>query len=218
MLIKTLLFDLDNTLFDYDVAFEGFIERLGQRFQIDLLPEIDQIHLKNEKGYAPRVAFFDWLAETYALPESGEELWKLMQDGFSNYVLVTDSTKKMLKRFATQYKIAILTNGSSVNQRNKITRSGLGKIISEIYISGEMDFEKPDVEVFRLACKKLDTPTEQTLYIGDHWENDIEGAKNAGLKTCWVSHGSPIPSTKLDVCDYVIASLEELPPMLSLYD
>ncbi len=225
MLIKTLLFDLDDTLFEYDTAFDGFLKRIGVKFDATFDDQMSLIHEKNGRGYAPRVPFFDWLAKRYSLSESGEELWRFMKAEFSKSILVTEATKKMLREYSDKYTIGILTNGSSLNQRNKLRDTGLSDIVSNIYISGEFPWQKPEAEMFHYVCKELDTSPNETLYIGDHWKNDIVGAKRAGLKTCWLRRatnsnrdldGQEI--VNFDDCDFVIASLDELYGMLASHD
>ena len=46
---------------------------------------------------------------------------------------------------------------------------------------------KPDPEVFRYACKRLRTSVECAVMVGDRYERDIIGAKDAGLYTVWVN-------------------------------
>lgn len=90
--------------------------------------------------------------------------------------------------------LAILTNGESKKQRNKIKALGLKKWIDEnnIFISGEIGFQKPDIEVFKIIEKKLKFKPNNTWYIGDSYELDIVGAKKAKWNTIWFNHRKKI--------------------------
>ncbi|HGA1552701.1 TPA: HAD-IA family hydrolase, partial [Streptococcus suis] len=58
----------------------------------------------------------------------------------------------------------------------------------KIIISQATGFQKPQIEIFNLASKNFNFLPNQTLYIGDNFENDIEGSLNAGWKSIWFNH------------------------------
>jgi putative hydrolase of the HAD superfamily len=62
--------------------------------------------------------------------------------------------------------------------------------ISEIVISGEVGYGKPDHRIYQLVLSRLGTRQESTWNIGDSLKRDILGAKAIGIKTVWVNrHG-----------------------------
>lgn len=87
-------------------------------------------------------------------------------------------------------KIGIITNGPSSHQRMKLKQLNIEKWIDEknIFISSEVGFSKPDVNIFRLAEKFMSLDRENTYYIGDSYKNDVVGAKKAGWKSIWINH------------------------------
>ncbi|MGO0883012.1 HAD family hydrolase [Clostridioides difficile] len=87
-------------------------------------------------------------------------------------------------------KRGIITNGPSSHQRMKLKQLNIEKWIDEknIFISSEVGFSKPDVNIFRLAEKFMSLDRENTYYIGDSYKNDVVGAKKAGWKSIWINH------------------------------
>lgn len=59
---------------------------------------------------------------------------------------------------------------------------GLRKYIPHIVISGIVGYSKPHPEIFRIALRQAGVEPEQTLHVGDLYESDVVGARNAGIK------------------------------------
>jgi len=52
--------------------------------------------------------------------------------------------------------------------------------------SDEVKLAKPSDQIFRLTVDSLHTTPEQTVHVGDHVINDVQGAKQVGMKTVWI--------------------------------
>jgi putative hydrolase of the HAD superfamily len=59
---------------------------------------------------------------------------------------------------------------------------GLRKYIPHIVISGVVGYSKPHPEIFRIALTQAGVKPEQTVHVGDLYESDVVGARNAGIK------------------------------------
>ncbi len=61
-------------------------------------------------------------------------------------------------------------------------------------------FRKPNKRIFELALEKVDLASEDVWYIGDQYECDIVGARNAGIFPVWYIGAIDLPySEKEDV-------------------
>lgn len=80
----------------------------------------------------------------------------------------------------------MLTNGYSLLQNGKIDTLQLRRFFDQIVISEETGYRKPDERIYRIALERLGTSAEETLIIGDHPENDIWGAAQAGIRGIWL--------------------------------
>lgn len=57
----------------------------------------------------------------------------------------------------------------------------LASVVDAIVISSEVGYRKPHAAFFRAACDRLALPPDRVLSVGDDFENDVVGARRAGL-------------------------------------
>lgn len=192
--ITTLYFDLDNTLIDRNAAFSACIEQ----FFDENLPnffwgnEQFEVEEKDDSGYNSREEFGEWFIQHYQ-PTGWDEasFWNYMQTNISSFVTpISPKLNKILLQLQKNYRIGILTNGSISNQSRKINQAKLHTIFptETIHISQQYHLSKPDKRLFELVLEQWQLQPHQMLYIGDDPINDILGAANVGIKTCWLSH------------------------------
>jgi putative hydrolase of the HAD superfamily len=112
-----------------------------------------------------------------------------------------------------QVPMAILTNGFSADQRRKIDALQLGVLVPSIFVSEETGIAKPDPAAFYLALETLGTAASQTLFVGDDPSRDIEGARNAGLKTAWLREEHQSWPPALAAPDWTLENLSGLIPL-----
>jgi putative hydrolase of the HAD superfamily len=91
-------------------------------------------------------------------------------------------------------KMALLTNGSAVGQRSKVTRFKLEELFDAILIEGELGYGKPDARIFQLALEKLGVRADETLMVGDSLECDVGGPQQIGIQGIWIDvRGEGLP-------------------------
>jgi putative hydrolase of the HAD superfamily len=111
--------------------------------------------------------FFDELYESF----SGADVWRIHED-------VLPTLEALLDR---GLKLAIISNWDE-RLRPLLTRLKLDGYFDIITISSEIGFHKPSPVIFEEAVKKLGLPSSAVLHVGDSLEEDIHGARRAGLK------------------------------------
>ncbi len=89
---------------------------------------------------------------------------------------------EVLEYLKMNYKLHIITNGFKEIQHVKIKSAQIGKYFDKIIISEEYALCKPDARVFRLAESLSGATNKNSVMIGDHLENDVLGALDAGWK------------------------------------
>lgn len=122
---------------------------------------------------------------------------------------------RLLKLLSARgYRLVILTNGSSANQRQRIARTGLDRLVETVLTSEELGHPKPDSRAFHRALDLLGADPRRTVMVGDSWHNDIEGAISAGLSgAVWVGGKLPAPAHVA-----VASSLQEVPGALASFE
>jgi putative hydrolase of the HAD superfamily len=95
------------------------------------------------------------------------------------------------------YMLALVTNGASCLQREKLSTAGLDDYFEVVVISGEFGVGKPEPSIFEHALSLLGSDREHTVMVGDSLARDVDGAIAAGLRGVWVNRsGSPPPEDR----------------------
>jgi HAD superfamily hydrolase (TIGR01549 family) len=78
-------------------------------------------------------------------------------------------------------------------------------------ISSDVGFMKPHPEIFRRALAESKLKPDEVVFVGDTYQQDIIGAKRAGLKTVWLNNRHEPRAMAKDIPpDYEIETLAEL--------
>jgi putative hydrolase of the HAD superfamily len=110
-------------------------------------------------------------------------------------------------------RIAMITNGPSDLQREKLAACGLDGRFDPLVISAEAGRVKPDPRIFLDAVSACGCDPGEAIYVGDNPELDIGGGAGAGLVTAWINRfGDPFPA-HLPAADHEMSTLH---PLLSL--
>jgi len=99
-----------------------------------------------------------------------------------NQVTLFDDALIALPRLSASFPIVALTNGNA-----DLTRIGLERHFKANINAREFGKAKPDIGIFHAACNALGMAPEHVLHIGDHPEQDVLGAQNAGMSAVWVN-------------------------------
>ena len=177
-MIKAVLFDFDETLQDRTLAFDHYADAFLQAF----FPGISKEDAQKKKqdmidtgngGYVNRVAWFSELITMWHWIDSpgADSLARHYDEKFGFFNVIFD------------------TNGPSVLQHTKMENSGLLPYMDILVVSGDLEFAKPQPEIFEYTASKLGLKTEDCIYVGDHPVNDIQGALSAGMHALRMNWG-----------------------------
>lgn len=199
---KYLLFDLDDTLFDFKSAEDVGIRRTFESFginasekTIELYSSINESFWKRfEKGEINRsdieegrfIELFERLGYNFDTKAISEKYFKEL----SLCGIVFDYAPKLLEALTQKgYILAAVTNGSLKVQTGRIDASGIAKYFNGgIYISEEIGFQKPQKEYFEHVYTALSRPKRQEiLLLGDSLSSDIAGAIKMNWDCCFVN-------------------------------
>jgi phosphoserine phosphatase len=113
-----------------------------------------------------------------------------------------------------EYALALVTNGASCLQREKLAASGLADRFDAIVVSGDLGRGKPDRAIFAYALSAVGAEPGDAVMVGDNLASDVDGAVAAGLRAVWLNRDDKErPADRPDVRE--IAGLDELPPALA---
>lgn len=215
---QTVLFDLDNTLYDYNTYWR---QRLRWSFAplAAAYPQLDLAILTEQaiqqRIYASRCTTFlqQWGITDTALLEKVSERYRI--NDYSSLQLYPE-TRHLLQILRRHTHVGLITNGPAWTQRPKIHQFALEPLLDVIIVSGEVQVAKPDPAIFALALEPLAVAPAAALYIGDSLEHDLLGAQAAGLDFIWMNPThEPLPPA-LPQPRAIISSLNQMGPLLGL--
>jgi len=112
--------------------------------------------------------------------------------------------------------LALITNGASDTQRDKLRVLEMEHWFEVVVISGEVGIAKPGASAFDLAVNQLHVKRENVWHVGDSLTTDVAGAKAAGLTAVWLNRsglvrreGDPEPDVEIRSLSNLITFLSE---------
>ena len=194
--IRAVFFDLDDTLLDRKGTFLLYCDHMIRTFFPNSISQTESEIIKHfiveadKDGYELRSVFYQTIVEKYSLPFSAAELEQEWFCSFHRFCVPMDGLMETLKYLGAKYKLGIITNGASLMQNKKIDSLGIRPFFDAIIISSEAGIKKPDEKIFRMACEALNADNKSAVFVGDNYEKDVMGAKNAGMHPVWMKRHS----------------------------
>ena len=197
--ITLILFDLDDTLIDFEsssaIALETVCNNFGFSGPLESYFSIySQINLglwqRLEKGEIPastvKVERFRLLCEKMNWTANYEQMAESYLTEINSCVKLIPFAAEVSEKLSQHFDLGIVTNGFTRVQKARFKKSGLEKHFKFLMTSEEQGYHKPDQRIFIDAINKLPRKElAKTLVVGDRIESDILGAKKAGIKSIW---------------------------------
>ncbi|MCC3359596.1 HAD family hydrolase [Bacillus sp. REN16] len=204
--METIIFDVDDTLYDQAQSFHKTVRKLFEAPFSD--EQIDQLYKASrryseilfDQSEAGEISQFEWqtgrimaACKDFNIPIDTEKATIFHETYVTEQKNITlfPEVEELLNDLYNEGKqLGILTNGEEKHQLMKIKQLGLSRWIPTemTFISGAIGHAKPKREVFDFIKQKLALDQTKTVYIGDNFEKDIIGAKQAGWQAIWMNH------------------------------
>lgn len=223
MKYKLIIFDADETLFDFrmseqkalEITMKEFGAEYDESYHLPIYKDVNhRIWKEFEDGILTQETlkterfkrYFDKLSVDYDIYEFSSSYIKNLGEGA---YLFKDS-EELVRKLSKTHRLIILTNGLSKVQNRRIEKSGIKDCFEEIVISEEVGAAKPSKEIFEYAIRNFEgVDKSQILMVGDSMRSDILGGINYGIDTCWYN---PTKSENKEsfLATYEISSLFEI--------
>jgi putative hydrolase of the HAD superfamily len=194
--VTTVLFDLGNTLSHLDHAFVAdVITQHGRAVDAGAVAAAEyrgkvavdaQMRARRAGTDATRHRpYFDAMLHTLDVPP---EVWPAIAAALqaenaraSLWRVIHDETPSVLAELrARGYQLGVVSNADG-RVRSALVARGLAEHFTAIIDSHVVGVEKPDPRIFQLALDACGTTPARALFVGDIYEIDVVGARNAGL-------------------------------------
>ena len=226
---KAVLFDLDNTLYDYEIphrkALKAVHAELKKKIDISFvkfkrLYDLSKGEIHRElSGLASshnRVIYFQRLIEkthNTVDPAMILRLYSVYWDSLLKNAKLSDGVLETLKEIKKRgLRIGIVTDLTTHIQLRKIQSLGITRHVDVLVSSEEAGREKPHAIMFLLALNKLDLSPHEVVFVGDNSTNDIEGANAVRMDSVLIKHGPLAKDVEEDYRkpNFVISKISEV--------
>lgn len=205
--IKAVFLDAGNTLFTEKVSRPELFQQIAVRhgaISPDLahvttvldrtreeIPSTWEGHFRYSlawfRGYNQRVL------NELGVPESSqdaacEQLDLIFRDP-NSYRLFDDAREVLAEMSTMGLQIGVVSNWSEILP-DLMADLGLSEYLSFIVTSADLKAEKPERAIFERALFRAGVPAAEAVHVGNHFEQDVSGALNAGMRAVWVDRSS----------------------------
>lgn len=207
--LKSVLFDLDGTLYDYQLCHRNAFDCASRIAKRELALDKNKFTELYEKsrnivhdrlnGTAAshsRLLYFAELVFGYTkFPDLAMVacLEKAYWSNFYGPMRLYDGALRLLKRLRQRsVKLALVTDMTTAIQFEKIRRLNLETIFDVVVTSEEAGCEKPNPRIFEICLRRLGVSAASVVHVGDDFGRDIVGARMAGISPILFAPGNGI--------------------------
>ncbi|MGD6831130.1 HAD family hydrolase [Sutcliffiella halmapala] len=211
--IKAALFDLDGTLLNRDASVKLFINRQYDRIYelVGHIPKenyMERFIELDSRGYVWKDKVYQQLVKELNIKMAWEDLLEDYIKEFRNHCVPFPHLISMLEDLKrNNLRLGIITNGYGQFQMDNVKALGIEMYMDLIFVSEWEGMKKPDSQIFQRALMKLQLQSEESVFIGDHPDNDVKAAQQVGMKGIWKrdDHWNDVEA------DHIVDDLAEVP-------
>lgn len=133
-------------------------------------------------------------------------------------VLVMDGAEITLSELSKDFNIVLATNAEDSNNsdiKEALVRVNLQNYFTHIFSYSELNVKKPELAFFNKIQENLGFKPAEIIMIGDNYQQDILGAKQAGWRTIWFNTQKRIAPAHLPLHDLEVNHFTEIPGALT---
>lgn len=217
-MVRAVLFDLDDTLFDHRQCAKtalaalheahsplqsfpfGDFERMHARFLEELHQRVVTGELQLDDARRERFRRLFQAAGMTADDDVVARAAATYREGYQKVRQPVAGAARLLALVKQRARIGIVSNNLLEEQQDKLRHCGLSEYVDALVVSEEAGMSKPDPEIFNIALRRLDSRASETVMIGDSWAADVIGALEAGIRAIWFNPlGRPAPDPEAAV-------------------
>ena len=212
---KLVLFDLDDTLYDFahfwEIAVKETLRRSPSSAGLEIEPLFALFREKSDEVWE----FYERMEITMeqyrnlrfikTMAVCGREVKEEEASAFNRlflqyataFIESTPSTVELLTKLRARVPLGIVTNGPVDQQMKKVEKLGLTEVFPRetVFISGEIGVHKPHPLIFEKALAHFGVQAEDTVFVGDSWKHDVAGSIDAGMRAIWLNGKGHAPAT-----------------------
>ena len=198
MKYKAIFFDIDDTVFDYEasahIAMGEACADMGIEFKEEYFRGFMHADTKfwnmQKAGILTISEVMDRRADETArvmgIPERADEFRDIFLIKMRTPAVPIDGAEDIIRyAHGMGYRLCTASNGFLIMQTSRLKNSGLSQYFSDIFVSDDLGYEKPDPRFLYEALSRCGLSAADVLMVGDSRETDIKVAESAGMDCCW---------------------------------
>ena len=226
-MIKSVVFDLDDTLYDFTSAHAVALHRMADyawstlEIPRERFDALQRVAFQRQKALVGETAaLHNRLIRCQMMLEAAgksvfhaPDMANLYWNALLERIRPLPGTNEALGRLRSLgLTVGLGSNMTADWQFAKLKRLGLMAYLDFIVTSEEAGADKPDPRLFRLCAEKAGCAPGECVFVGDSLERDALGAQRAGMIPVWLRRKGETDAPPEGV--RVIRDLRELPRAL----
>ncbi|KGK99550.1 haloacid dehalogenase [Methanococcoides methylutens] len=210
--IKAVLFDMDNTLFDFLeaklTACKKMVKHLGAGDPEAML----RYFLRGTPGFEDLENIKDYLQDNGLYSEDNYVTCCRIYETIKLEAIVlypgVKHTLKVLKE--ERISLALVTDAHSHNATKRLERMQIIEYFDFIVTNDMTGAKKPDHKVFHFALDLLEVKPSQAIFVGDSPHRDIEPARQLGMITAYAAYGDRLHHSNEVQADIILSGITDV--------
>lgn len=211
-----IFIDLDDTILDFKKAEAVAIKKTLNEFNFEATDETVSIYsaindkmwkkLENKEVTREEILVMRFLKlfETLNIKADAKKANETYKKNLGIGHFFMPQAEEFLEKLKG-HRLFIVSNGTTSVQQSRVKSAKLQRYFEKFFFSQNVGFDKPDKRFFERVFSQIEGFNKnEAIIIGDSLTSDIQGGRNAGIKTCWYN-----PQNKTGQADYIISSLME---------
>ena len=218
IMIKAILFDLDNTLIDFMTMKEAASkEAVKSMVDAGLKLDVDKALKKLFSFYEKHGIEDQTVFDKFVKEVQGEQDYRILSEGIIAYRKIKagyvnpypHAVSTLIKLKEMGLVLGIISDAPRKQAWLRLAESRLTFFFDFVIALEDTGKRKPHLMPFEKGLQKLNMKAGEILFVGDNPARDIKGAKNIGMKTALAKYGQVFPDKDVKA-DYELNDLNDL--------
>ncbi len=206
-MLRAVLFDLDDTLFDHagcardalsavqgchaSLSAMGFdaLERTHAIFLEQLHADVMLGRVRLDEARRERFRRLLAACGADAADDLAAHVAATYRDAYRDARRAVAGAAALVAAVRDRARVGIVSNNLLEEQQEKLRTCALDRFVDALVVSEDVGVSKPDPLIFRVALERLDCGPGEAVMVGDSWNADVAGARAAGIRAVWFNPG-----------------------------